>query len=110
ASRLQERFGPLPSGSREQNALWYRWYRALTNDPGVIHAHREYLFYRDFASLATMLALTLAPLAMILAPSGKLAAAYSVGLVLQFLAASSAARVHGRRMVGTVLSINAAEA
>ena len=38
-----------PMSPAEQNALWYRLYRTVSDDPSVSHAHKEFLLTRDYA-------------------------------------------------------------
>jgi len=106
-----ERFcGLLPENPREQNALWYRLYKSVDSDPSVVQVHRSFLFTRDYACLALMLAVVLGVIGFLQIPSKGVAALYFFALVLQFLVASQAARNHGKRFVTTVLAIKAATA
>lgn len=108
-SALNRLYGPLPTEPRDQNTLWYKLYRSVDSVPSVVQAHRAFLFARDYASLAFMLVLLLGTAGFIQISSLKTAAAYLAILVLQYVLASRAARVNGRRLVTTVLALKAAE-
>ena len=51
---LEYILGKLPEDEREQNKTWYRLYKSVESDPGVAHNHRDYLFTRDYATLAML--------------------------------------------------------
>jgi hypothetical protein len=108
-SALERLWGPLPENPREQNALWYRLYKSVDLDPSVEQVHRSFLFTRDYACLALMLAVVLGLVGFVQIPSKRIAAVYFFVLVLQFLVAGQAARIHGKRFVTTVLAIKGAE-
>lgn len=109
-SAIQSLFGPLPEDPREQNALWYKLYKSVDSDPAVVQVHRAYLFTRDYACIALMLAFVLSLIGFFLIPSKTIATLYSFALVLQFFVASQAARTHAKRFVTTVLAIKGAVA
>jgi hypothetical protein len=107
-SAIQHLCGPLPEDPREQNALWYKLYKSVDSEPSVVQVHRAFLFTRDYACIALMLAVVLGFIGFFQIPSKSIATLYFFALVLQFLVASQAARNHGRRFVTTVLAIKAA--
>lgn len=39
----------------QQNALWYRWFKEIENDPSITDAHRRYLALRDCTVLLALL-------------------------------------------------------
>ena len=105
---LEGAFGPLPTSPREQNALWYRLFKSVEDHLSVRQVHREFLFTRDYACLALLMLLVLAPLSIAEAPSIKAAMTYSGLLTLQFALVVRAARHHGVRLVRTVLALKGA--
>ena len=107
-STIRRVCGPLPTDPREQNALWYRIYKSVESEPAVAQVHRSFLFTRDYACIALMLAIVFGTLAFFQITVKSVAVLYVAALILQFLLASHAARNHGRRFVTTVLSIKAA--
>lgn len=106
---LERKFGPLPADARGQNALWYRLYKSIEGDAAVEHAHREYLFTRDFHFLAALMLIGLGVLAIATFVGVGKALLYLALLAIQFLMTGQAARNHGRRLVCTVLARKAAE-
>ena len=40
-SALERKFNPLPTASRDQNALWYKMYKTVERDPSVTYAHQQ---------------------------------------------------------------------
>ena len=101
--------GPFPSDPRKQNALWYKLYKSVENDNGVGDAHRQFLFTRDYTSIAFLLFLTAGPLGLWLIPSTTTALIYLSILLLQYLLARQAAQNHGTRFVTTVLALKASD-
>lgn len=105
---LEREHGPLPTDPHKQNALWYKMYKSVESEPAVIHAHRAFLFARDYTCIALMMFVVLGGVAVLQMSSIKGALLYIGGLALQFLLAGQAARNHGRRFVSTVLAIKSA--
>lgn len=105
---LKEKYGPLPTDSRMQNAVWYKLYKSVEEHPSVTQAHRKFLFTRDYACLSLMMIVLLGAAGFFQSPSSKTAVGYFVLLILQFLLASRAARIHGRQFVTNVLALKAA--
>ncbi|MDX2277617.1 MAG: hypothetical protein NW206_19375 [Hyphomonadaceae bacterium] len=102
---LTAQFAALPTAPAEQNRLWYRIFKSVESDLGVEHAHREYLFTRDFAFLAALMIPVLAMCAVFTFPSAGHTALYTAALVGQFILSLRAARHHGRRLVCTALAV-----
>jgi hypothetical protein len=106
---LKQKFGPLPKSPRDQNALWYRLYKTVENEPAVFQAHRNYLFTRDYAAASFMFLVILGAAGLWEIPSLTTALLYVALLIAQYLAVRHAAKNHGIRFVTTVLAIKAAE-
>jgi hypothetical protein len=105
---LELTHGPLPTAPREQNALWYKLYKTIEQEPAVKQVHRAFLFTRDYTSLALMFALVLGTAGFTQIPSTRVAFIYLGLLLFQFVLAGQAARNHGKRFVTTVLAIKGA--
>jgi len=105
---IRKTVGTLPTLPEEQNKLWYRLYQTVAAHPSVEQVHREFLFARDFACMAAVLIVTLGPIGFVLIPSTKTAAIYLAVLIVEYLLATRAARVHGARFVTTVLALKGA--
>jgi len=105
---LEREVGAFPTDPREQNALWYKLYKSVDDDPSVKQVHREYLFTRDYATLALMMLLVLGVLGIVQIPSWGTALVYCGLLVAQLILVRQAALNHGRRFVCTVLAIRSA--
>ena len=107
---LEGRYGPLPVAAKEQNHLWYKFFKAVENQPSVSQAHRTSLLTRDLASLS----FALAPLGAILGAVlrvGVLPWAVLIAvLALQLMVLRQVAANAGRRFVTTVLAEAAADA
>jgi hypothetical protein len=106
-ARLVASFGPLPTTPRDQNALWYKLYKTVGDDPSVSHAHKEFLLTRDYAVLSLLMLISLGGLALYQMPL-KTALFYLVGMAGQYLLVRRAARTHGHRFVTTVLALKGA--
>lgn len=105
---LAQGYGPLPTEPNKQNALWYRFYKSVENEPAVVQVHRAFLFERDYTCLSLMMAIILGVIGFFQMPSTKTSLIYFGFLNLQFLLAGQAARNHGKRFVTTVLAIKGA--
>lgn len=105
---LEKAYGPLPTKPDEQNSLWYKMYRTLEEDASVKQAHHDFLFTRDWASLAVLLLLTLGPASFFYSPSTKTALLYLAMLIAQYLLARQAAKNYGVGFVTTVLALKGA--
>jgi hypothetical protein len=105
---LRAKLGDFPKSEKEQNGVWYKLYKSVESEPAVEHAHKEYLFTRDWAALAAMMVVVLGALAFWQAPLIT-AAIYFGGLVLQYLLVRLAAANYGQRFVTTVLAIKSAK-
>lgn len=105
---LQRLIGEIPNDEAEQNSAWYRMYKTVDSDTSVTHAHKEYLFTRDYACLSVLMLVGLGGLGFMqiydfwhaILYLGLLAAQY---LVVRFVAAN-----YGRRFVTTVLALKSA--
>jgi hypothetical protein len=107
---LRSKFGALPKAEGEQNSAWYRMYRSIETEAAVTHAHKEYLFTRDYAALAALMVPTMGGLAFWQASSVWYASSYVACLVTQYVIVRIAATNYGQRFVCTVLAIKSAEA
>lgn len=101
-SGLEKRLGALPREPMAENRAWFQLYKPLQKEPAVEHAHREYLFFRDYAALAAiaLVALGTASVAYV----GSVASLYLVLLAVQYLLARTAASNAGARFVTAVLA------
>lgn len=103
--RLNERYGPLPTLAREQNALWYQLLRLNKAEDEVSHAHGRSLLFRDLAWVSLLIA-ALSALASIRAPAAPPAiAALLVALTFEFVLLLFVARRASRDLVKTVLAV-----
>ncbi len=102
-------YGPLPSAPDKENALWYRLYKRIENDPSVLEAHRLFLLSRDFHCLSIIILISFGVAAIILIRSSKITAIYLALLIMQYLLSGVSARNYGKRFVTTVLARTAAE-
>jgi hypothetical protein len=105
---LEKAYGPLPTDPKQQNSLWYKFYKSVESEPAVTQVHRAFLFARDYTCLALLMIVVLGVAGVLQIPSKRTALIYLLVLVLQFLIASQAARNNGKRFVTTVLAIKGA--
>lgn len=106
---LEHKYGHLPTDPKEQNRLWYSIYKSVESEPAVRTAHRDFLFTRDYASLALMMVFVLGIAGFFQIPSAATALAYVSLLVFQFLIVSRAARTHGHSFVRNALAAKSAK-
>lgn len=106
---LESKLGPLPSAPAEQNALWYKLFRSLQDEPAVTQAHKAFLLTRDYCCLMALMFPVVTATSLWLIPSWSTSATIVAIIVAQFLLSGQAARNHGRRLVSTVLAIKSSE-
>ena len=106
---LERKIGKLPTDAREQNSVWYRLYKSVESDPSVTHNHRDFLFTRDYASLAVLFLVFLGGLAIYQMDDWHRAIPYVAFLAAQYLIVRHVATTYGHRFVTTVLAVKAAE-
>jgi hypothetical protein len=106
---LKSKVGPFPTKPNEQNALWYKLYKSVENDPRVLHVHRLFLLTRDYAGIAFMLLIVFGGIGIVEMQTYRTELLYAAALLAQFVASAVAARNYGVRFVNTVLALKAAE-
>ncbi|WP_440940233.1 hypothetical protein [Immundisolibacter sp.] len=106
---IERKYGDLPSNARDQNALWYRMYKAIADEPAVSQVHRAYLFTRDFAAIALMLLVLLGPAAAFQFSDSAAVLSYGGIMSAQLALAIQSARNYGKRFVTTVLAITSSK-
>jgi hypothetical protein len=106
-AKLKKNVGEFPVAEREQNSKWYGLYKQVDSDPSVVDSHKNYLLFRDVATMSLLLVPVL-PLALYFSgiDSGRMtvSAAWFLG---QYLVAAFAARTTGIRFVQNVLAVHA---
>ncbi|SBW05641.1 conserved membrane hypothetical protein [uncultured delta proteobacterium] len=55
---LEENYGELPIDNEEQNRVWYKMYKDVSNRGSVSLAHKHYLFFRDYFFLIIVLTIS----------------------------------------------------
>lgn len=102
--RLKERHGPLPRAAKEQNALWFKLYKKQSASVTVSDSHRLYLLTRDMASMSALFIFPFSVFAAFSSLEAKTVWLYAGTLLLQYVAAATAARNYGNRFVKNVLT------
>lgn len=106
-AKLKKNVGEFPSAEREQNSKWYGLYKQVDSDPSVVDSHKNYLLFRDIATMSLLL-VPAVPLAMYCSGVDStrmlVTAAWLLG---QYLIAAFAARTTGIRFVQNVLAVHA---
>jgi uncharacterized membrane protein YtjA (UPF0391 family) len=105
---LKKKVGVLPTEPAEQNAEWYKLYKEVAFDPAVHDAHRQFLMYRDMASLSLpLIALVPAVLSFTGVSHSHLWLAAAL-FAVQYLLTALSARWSGVRFVCNVLAVYSA--
>lgn len=105
---LKTNVGPFPTKASEQNALWYKLYKSVEDDPRVLQVHRMFLLTRDYAGIAFMLLMVFGGIGVMTMQTYKTALVFAAALLAQFVLSAIAARNYGVRFVNTVLALKAA--
>lgn len=106
---LKKNVGQFPESPRDQNALWYRLFKKIDEEESVSLPHRQFLLFRDLASISVLLLVFIPILLLVLG-----VATYNVGVVtalflMQYGATAIAARNQGIRLVSNVLALHSAK-
>ena len=100
---LQKYFGPFPSESDEQNALWVTWLHEFDNDARIRSAYGLYLFARDWTIIAVAVLIFAIPMAFWFSEATVQTFLYVAALIVQCLMARQVARVQGEQLVKSVM-------
>jgi hypothetical protein len=104
-TRLQRACGnKIPTGPKDENSLWYRFYLEVQDVPAVQQVHRDFLLLRDYTGLAALFLIGLGVAALLLVAPWKTCGIYLGILLLQFVVVRQAAATYGARFVCTVLA------
>lgn len=105
--QLKKHVGEFPTDERDQNAKWYRLYKQVGSDPSVADSHKNYLLFRDIASMSLILVLAV-PAVMTFNGVSPSPALICAGWFLgQYLVSAFAAKNTGIRFVQNVLAVHA---
>jgi hypothetical protein len=104
---LRAKVRPWPADPKQQNTLWYRFYKSVEREPAALDAHRYFLMARECTAIAALMV----PLGAFLSVwhlgwAGE-AGWYVAALIAQYLLARHAASTYGLRLVTTVLALTA---
>lgn len=93
----------IPTSPREENALWYKWYKTVEDQITVREAHKNFLLNRDLTGIS-FLFFVFGTIAMLFSQAmSQIIIIYSAILFLQYLVFSIVARNHGNRFVCNVI-------
>lgn len=104
---LENNVGQFPSLPREQNALWYRLFKRVEKETSVFTAHRQYLLFRDLASISLLLSFMIPCLLYGLGISVDLIGLCFALFFAQYVVCMIAGTNHGVRFVTNVLALHA---
>ena len=103
-SLLLKKLDKVPISARDENAVWYRWYKVVQNHVIVKESHKQFLLNRDLTGIAFLFCIFGTP-ALIPAVSSVLNIyLYAAITSLQFIILSIVARNHGNRFVCNVMA------
>jgi hypothetical protein len=106
-ARLKKHVGQFPIGERDQNARWYSLYKQVNSDHSVIDSHKNYLLFRDIATMSLLLVPVL-PVVMYFSGVEIWSIVATAGwFLMQYLVTALAARTTGIRFVQNVLAVHA---
>ncbi|RZJ92652.1 MAG: hypothetical protein EOO20_00960 [Chryseobacterium sp.] len=107
-AKLASLYNPLPNSPKEQNALWYKIYRANMTDIGIQKSHKDFLLARDMASML-FLFFMLTGMPMLFLGFYPFNFYYLAFLAFEYLLVVRAARNYGVSFVNNVLAIEASK-
>ncbi|MGV6851489.1 MAG: hypothetical protein ACWA5R_04815 [bacterium] len=101
---LKASIGVFPSDPKDQNQLWYSLYRKHEGDVRVEDSHRNFLLYRDCASLTLLVGVVVAICTLVFELDTWQVAVLAAGMLLQYGICVIAAQNSGKRFVQNVLA------
>lgn len=102
-SRLRIKLGNTPMNPHDENAVWYRCYKAVQDHVTVREAHKQFLLNRDLTGIS-FLFFVFGTLAVSLSGASLVnIAVYAAITMLQYVVFAVVARNHGNRFVCNVL-------
>lgn len=109
-SKIAKLYGSaLPTNPKEQNKVWYNFYKTVDNNPAVLQVHQDFLLTRDYTGLAALFIIIYGSAGLYLIPSWKISFFYILLIIAQYAIVRSAAATYGVRMVTTVLAQKSAD-
>lgn len=101
---LENNFGKLPSSPNEQNKLWYKIYKTMSDNELIKGSHKDFLLTRDLCSLSFLFALIIIPVIFFLLESISIKYTYASFLIVQYIVISISSRNFGNRFACNVLA------
>ena len=103
---LAQTYGPdLPTDAAKQNTLWYRIFQTVTDEPQILHTHRDFLLLRDYTAIAAICTLVYGVTAAFCIGSGRICSLYVVMLLVQLVVVRQSAFNSGVRLVTNSLAM-----
>lgn len=106
---IKAKHGNLPEDPKQQNALWYKYYKKHAGTISVSEAHKRYLLTRDMTSISVLFIAFLSTGISLSQADWKIIVIYFVALFAQYIIISLAARNYGTRFVQNVLAAESHE-
>lgn len=107
--QLASHVGLLPDDPKDQNAFWYRLYKAVASEISVAESQESFLRFRDMAAMSALL-IPISLLVLVCFHASPIAVwGTTVFFVTQYAATGFAACVSGIRFVRNVLAIHSAK-
>lgn len=104
---LEKTLGPLPTATKEQNALWYKLYKEVGNEVSVQESQKRYLLFRDLAVMSIMLLIASPSLAI--AFDWRMVGCAALIFAAQTVLCAITSRNTGIRFVTNVLVLHSAK-
>jgi len=101
---LNSSHNALPELPQEQNAIWYKMYKAHQEESLVKKSHKDFLLARDICSIS-LLFLLIGGSSSLFLIEGTVKWAYIGFALLQYLVLALVTQNHGKRFVCNVLAI-----
>lgn len=95
---------PLPSNPREQNALWYKLYKSVSEHKSVQDAHRSYLALRDLSVACAVMVVPLSIVVLLTTTFAISGVLFALAVLGEFWLLRTAASNVGIRFVTNVLA------
>ena len=102
---LEDNYGKLPIDNKEQNKLWYKMYKNVSDRGSVYLAHKYYLFFRDYFFLMLILSVSII-FYLLISDKNILINKYKLlfPIIIQILLAIIASRTQGIAFVKNVMA------
>ena len=101
---VKSKFGNIPTSPKEQNTLWYKYFKKYEAIVTIENSHKNFLLARDLSIIALLFSV-IGTIGLIIAKvSNKKIIIYFIVMLFQYILLAIVAQNHGNRLACNVLA------